>query len=150
MKWFRNNGTNNNSQGAIFRVSWSAANGGLRNGGLSELEDVWGNKPFSSVFWNFQVLLGPSKKKKSEKRRERARKADVGRCPGRDGRHPFSPHLLHPHLRQPNSEGTHHHPRAWARLTWWTWGTRSSCVSPRGELRSLPCVILTRDTISPR
>ena len=30
---------------------WSAANGGLRDGGLSKSEDIGGKRPFSSVFW---------------------------------------------------------------------------------------------------
>ena len=39
---------------------------------------------------------------KGEKGRKRAKTADFGRFPGRAARHPLSPHLLHPHLRQPN------------------------------------------------
>ena len=39
---------------------------------------------------------------KGEKGRKRAKKADFARFPGRAARHPLSPHLLHPHLRQPN------------------------------------------------
>ena len=39
---------------------------------------------------------------KGEKGRKRAKKADFGRFPGRAARHCLSPHLLHPHLRQPN------------------------------------------------
>ena len=38
---------------------------------------------------------------KGEKGRKRAKRADFGRFPGRAARHPLSPHLLHPHLRQP-------------------------------------------------
>ena len=34
--------------------------------------------------------------------RKRAKKADFGRFPGWAARHPLSPQLLHPHLRQPN------------------------------------------------
>ena len=37
-----------------------------------------------------------------EKGRKRAKKADFGRFPGRAARRPLNPHLLHPHLRQPN------------------------------------------------
>ena len=36
---------------------------------------------------------------KGEKGRRRAKKADFGRFPGREARHPLNPHLLHPHLR---------------------------------------------------
>ena len=85
---------------------WSAAKGGLRDGGLRKSEDIWGKRPFSSVFWIPQVLFAPSGKgrkrqKKGEKGRKRAKKADFGRFPGRAARHPLNPHLLHPHLRQP-------------------------------------------------
>ena len=55
-----------------------------------------GKKPFSSVLWISQVLFA--------KGRKRAKKADFGRFPRRAARHPLSPHLLHPHLRQPNSK----------------------------------------------
>ena len=76
--------------------NWGAANGGLRDGGLSKSEENGGKRPSSSVFWISQVLLVPSGNKKRQK------KADFGRFPGRAARHPLSPHLLHPHLRQPN------------------------------------------------
>ena len=76
---------------------WGAANGGLRDGGLRKSEDIWGKRPFSSVFWIFQVLFRPSGK--AEKR---AKKADFGRFPGGAARHLLNPHLLHPHLRQPS------------------------------------------------
>ena len=80
-------------------VSWSAANGGLRDGGLSKSEDIWGNRPFSSIFWISLVLFAPSGK--GRKRQKKGEKADFGRFPGRVARHPLSPDLLHPHLRQP-------------------------------------------------
>ena len=73
-------------------MGWSAANGGLRDGGLSKSEDILGKRPFSSVFWIFQLLFTPSGKE--EKGRKRAKKADFGRFPGRAARHPLSPHLL--------------------------------------------------------
>ena len=76
---------------------WSAANGGLRDGGLSKSEDIWGKRPFSSVFSIFQVLFGPS-----GKGWKRQKKGDFGRFPGRDARRPSNPHLLHPHLRHSN------------------------------------------------
>ena len=38
-----------------------------------------------------------------EKGRKRAKKADFSRFPGRVAKHPLSPHLLHPHLRQPKT-----------------------------------------------
>ena len=53
--------------------NWIAANGGLRDEGLRKSKDIcqWGKRPFSSVFWIFQVLLAPSGKgrKKAEKGR---------------------------------------------------------------------------------
>ena len=39
-------------------TDWSAANWGLRDGGLSKSEDIRGQRPFSSVFWIFQVPFG--------------------------------------------------------------------------------------------
>ena len=33
--------------------NWGATNGGLRDGGLRESEDIRGKRPFSSVFWIF-------------------------------------------------------------------------------------------------
>ena len=59
--------------------NWSAANGGLRDGGLRKSEDIRGKRPFSSVFWIFQVLLAPSGK--GEKGRKRAILAAFGRFP---------------------------------------------------------------------
>ena len=52
-------------------IAWGAANGGLRDGGLSKSEDIWGKRPFSSVFWISQVFF--------EKGRKRAKKAGKGR-----------------------------------------------------------------------
>ena len=82
-------------------LSWSAANGGLRDGGLSKSEDIWGKRPFSSVFWISQVLFTPSGKGwKRQKKGEKGRFPPISRKGGQ--RHLLSPHLLHPHLRQPN------------------------------------------------
>ena len=67
-------------------------------GVLSKSEQICGKRPFSSVFWMFQVLFAPSGKGR-KKGRKRAKKADFGRFPGREARHPLNPHLLHPHLR---------------------------------------------------
>ena len=55
-------------------VSWSAANRGLRDGGLSKAEEICGKRPFSSVFWISQVSSHPPEK--GEKGRKRAKKAD--------------------------------------------------------------------------
>ena len=79
-------------------IARSAANGGLRDGGLSKSEDICGKRPFFSVFWISQALFAPSGK--GRKGRKRAKKADFGRFPVRAARHPLSPHLLHPHLRR--------------------------------------------------
>ena len=37
--------------------------------------------------------------------------AGKGRFPGREATHPLSPHLLHPHLRQPKKNGQKFDPR---------------------------------------
>ena len=55
--------------------------------------------PFSGFS---RCRLGPPEK--GEKGRKWAKKADFGRFPGRESRHPLSPHLLHPHMRHPESK----------------------------------------------
>ena len=62
---------------------WGAANGGLRDGGLRKSEDIWGKRPFSSVFWIFQVLFGPSGKgRKRQKKGEKGRFWPISRTGG--------------------------------------------------------------------
>ena len=53
--------------------NWSAANGGLRDGGLSKSEDIWGKRPFPP-FSEFSRCSShpPEKGKKGRKRRKRA------------------------------------------------------------------------------
>ena len=80
---------------------WSAANGGLRDGGLSRIQGNLRKKAFFLRFLDFPGALRAFPEK-GEKGRKRAKRADFGRFPGRAARHPLSPHLLHPHLRQPN------------------------------------------------
>ena len=70
---------------------WSAANGGLKDGGKGLFP------PFSGF-----SRCSSAPPEKGEKGRKRAKKADFGWFPGGAARHPLSPHLLHPHLRQPN------------------------------------------------
>ena len=67
---------------------WSVAMG-FKRWGLSKSEDMWRKRPVSSVFW-----LSRQRQKKGAKGRFRpiSRKGDQT---------PLSPHLLHPHLRQP-------------------------------------------------
>ena len=48
---------------------WSAAHGGLRDGGLSKSEDICGKRPFSSVIWIFSGALRIIKAKKAKKGR---------------------------------------------------------------------------------
>ena len=79
---------------------WSAANGGLRDGGLSNSEDVSGKRPFPPFSGFSRCSSGPPEK--GEKGRKREKKADFGRFPGQEARHPLNPHLLHSHLRHSN------------------------------------------------
>ena len=83
----------------IISLCGSAADGGLRDGGLSKSEDIWGKRPFSSVFWISLVLFAPSEK--GQKRQKKGGKGQF-RPISRKGGHPLSTHLLHPHSRQPN------------------------------------------------
>ena len=48
-----------NARNLLFDLFWSARDGGLRDGGLSKCKDIWGKRPFSSVFWISQVLFAP-------------------------------------------------------------------------------------------
>ena len=68
---------------------------------------------------------------KGEKGRKRAKKADFGRFPGRAARHPLSPHLLHPYLRQPNVRKT--------------WGSqwKTSFASNKTSERNVPFCVRT-------
>ena len=73
---------------------WSAANGGLRDGGLSESEDIWGKRPFSSVFWISQVLFAPSGKgRKRQKLGEKGRFRPISR---KGGQTPLKPPFVTP------------------------------------------------------
>ena len=65
------------------RFIWGAANGGLRDGGLSKSEEICGKRPFSPVFWIFQVLSGLSGKGEKV-------------FPEREGRHPLKPPFVTP------------------------------------------------------
>ena len=73
---------------------WSAANGGLRDGGLSKSEDIWGRRPFSSVFWISQVLSAPSGKRwKRQKKGENGRFRPISR---KGGQAPLKPPFVTP------------------------------------------------------
>ena len=75
-------------------ISWSAANGGLRDGGLRKSEDIWRKRPFPSVFWISQVLLAPS-----GKGRKRQKKGDFGRfrpISRKGGQTPLKPPFVTP------------------------------------------------------
>ena len=74
------------------REPWSSTNGGLRDGGLSSSESIWGKRPFSPVFWTLQVPFVPSGKKSQKWQTS----GEFGWFPGREGRHPSSPLLVHP------------------------------------------------------
>ena len=71
------------------RNIWGAANGGLRDGGLRKSEDIWGKRPFSSVFWIFQVLFRPSRK--GRKRQKKGEKGRFRPISGRGGQTPLKP-----------------------------------------------------------
>ena len=77
---------------------WGAANGGLRDRGLSKSKDTWGKRPLSCVSWISQVLG-----KRAKKVGKGQTKAGKGRFPGRVARQSLNPHLLHPHLLQPSN-----------------------------------------------
>ena len=91
-----------------FHYTWSAANGGLRDGGLSKSEDIRGKRPFSSVFWIFQVLFGPSGKgrKKAEKGRKTSEKGRLQPISRKGGQTPLKPPFVTPPLRQPNTHSS--------------------------------------------
>ena len=75
-------------------IHGSAANGVLRDGGLSKSKDIRGKRPFSSVFWIFQVLFGPSKK--GQKRQKKAEKARFWPISGTGGQTPLKPPFVTP------------------------------------------------------
>ena len=89
----------NSEDGFCRRISrtnfdWSAANGGLRDGGLSKTEDIWGKRPFSSVFWISQVLFAPSGKgRKRQKKGEKGRFRPISR---KAGQTPLKPPFVTP------------------------------------------------------
>ena len=74
--------------------SWSAANGGLRDGGLSKSEDIRGKRPFSSVFWISQVLFVPSGK--GRKRQKKGEKGRFRPISGKGGQTPLKPPFVTP------------------------------------------------------
>ena len=75
-------------------ANWGAANGGLRDGGLGKSEDIWGKRPFSSVFWISQVLFVPSGKgRKRQKKGEKGRFRTISR---KGGQTPLKPPFVTP------------------------------------------------------
>ena len=75
-----------------------------RYGGLSASEDIRVQRPFPP-FSDSQCLDFPGALRTLWKRAEKGWKRPIlARFPGRAARHPSSPHLLHPHLRQPKLE----------------------------------------------
>ena len=76
---------------------------GFKRWGLRKSEDIWGKRPFSSVFWIFQVLIGPSGKgRKRQKKGEKGRFRLISR---KGGQTPLKPPFVTP-------------PFAAAQLTW--------------------------------
>ena len=75
-------------------LSRGAANGGLRDGGLSKSEDILGKRPFSFVFWISQVLFVPSGKgRKRQKKGEKGRFWPISR---KGGQTPLKPPFVTP------------------------------------------------------
>ena len=74
---------------------------GFKRWGFKEIRGYLRKKAFFLRYLGFpKCSSGPLKK--GEKGREKAKKADFGRFPGWEARHPLKPHLLHPHLRHSN------------------------------------------------
>ena len=68
--------------------------GGLRDGGFSKSQDIWGKRPFSSVFWISQVLFAPSGKGwKRQKKGEKGRLRPISR---KGGQTPLKPPFVTP------------------------------------------------------
>ena len=82
-------------KGFFFSLAvWSAANGGLRDGGLSKTEDIWGKRPFPSVFWISQALFAPSGKgRKRQRKGEKGRFRPISR---KGGQTPLKPPFVTP------------------------------------------------------
>ena len=83
--------------------SWSAANGGSRDGGFKEIRGYLRKKAFFLRFLDFPGALR-TLRKRAKTAEKGQKKVDFGQFPGRVARHPLNPHLLHPHLRQPKSD----------------------------------------------
>ena len=73
---------------------WSAANGGLRDGGLRKSEENGGKRPFSSVFWISQVLFAPSGK--GRKRQKKGEKGRFRLISGKGSQTPLKPPFVTP------------------------------------------------------
>ena len=75
-------------------VIWSAASGGLRDGGSRTSEDIWGKRPFSCVFWISQVLFGPSGK--GQTRQKKGGKGRFRPISRKGGQTPLKPPFVTP------------------------------------------------------
>ena len=89
---------------------------GFKIWGFKQIQGYLRKKAFFLRFLDFPGAVR-ALRKKGEKGRKRAKKTDFGRFPGRAARHPLSPHLLHPDLRQPN---------------WYPNDLSEECQTPRG------------------
>ena len=118
------------SKRRINKKIWSAANGGLRDGGLSKSEDIWGKRPFSSVFWIFQVLFAPSGK--GRKRQEKGEKGRFRPISGEGGQTPLKP----PFVTPPFAAAQKITVRAFLFRNCLQWG-RSNLVDPRSGRKLL-------------
>ena len=71
----------------------------------AEFKEIRGYLRKKAFFLRFLDFPGALRtlRKRAKKAEKRAKNADFGRFPRRPARHPLSPHLLHPHLRQPKA-----------------------------------------------
>ena len=76
------------------RRLWSAANGGLRDGGLSKSEDIWGKRAFFLRFLNFPGALRTLRKR--AKKAEKGEKGQFRPISRKSGQAPLKPPFVTP------------------------------------------------------
>ena len=83
------------------RVSWSAANGVLRDGGLSKSEDIWGKRPFFLRFLEYPGVVRGRRRQKTDKK---GRFRLISR---KGGQTPLKPPFLTPPFAAPQVRAKH-------------------------------------------